>query len=182
MLRIWQIFRGRLRSDEDRAGERSGDGARRDRSSDRGASAAASRGASGGRGAWRLRNLRVGLAARLAILAAVFAMTVGVAQAGTLHGTVKNGTTSKPGADIEVILIQLQGGMQPVANTKTDAQGQFSFDNPTIGAAPMLVRAVFHGVNFHQPVPPGRSDVEIEVFDPTQDAKTISVPTHIVIF
>ena len=46
----------------------------------------------------------------------------------------------------------------------------------------MLVRAVFHGVNFHQPVPPGTNDVEIEVFDPTQDAKTISVPTHIVIF
>ncbi len=46
----------------------------------------------------------------------------------------------------------------------------------------MLVRAVFHGVNFHQPVPPAKSDVEIEVFDPTQDAKTISVPTHIVIF
>lgn len=46
----------------------------------------------------------------------------------------------------------------------------------------MLVRAVFHGVNFHQPVPPGTSTVEIEVFDPTQDAKAISVPTHIVIF
>jgi hypothetical protein len=108
-------------------------------------------------------------------------MAVGVASAGTLHGTVKNGTTSKPAAGTEVILIQLQGGMQPVANTKTDAQGQFSFDNPTLGTAPMLVRAVFHGVNFHQPVPPGKSDVEIEVFDPTQDAKTISVPTHIVI-
>jgi hypothetical protein len=108
-------------------------------------------------------------------------MAVGVAWAGTLHGTVKNGTTSKPAAGTEVILIQLQGGMQPVANTKTDAQGQFSFDNPTLGTAPMLVRAVFHGVNFHQPVPPGKSDVEIEVFDPTQDAKTISVPTHIVI-
>jgi hypothetical protein len=113
------------------------------------------------------------------VVACVFVASV--ASAGTLHGTVKNGTTSKPAAGTEVILIQLQGGMQPVANTKTDAQGQFSFDNPTLGTAPMLVRAVFHGVNFHQPVPPGKSDVEIEVFDPTQDAKTISVPTHIVI-
>ena len=110
------------------------------------------------------------------------AVAAGIAQAGTLHGTVKNGTTSKPGAGIEVILIQLQGGMQPVANTKTDAQGQFTFDNPILGTQPMLVRAVFHGVNFHQPVPPGKNDVEVEVFDPTQDAKTISVPTHIVIF
>jgi hypothetical protein len=129
-----------------------------------------------------LRNWSARVVVRVAILILAHAIAVGAASAGTLHGTVKNGTTSKPGAGIEVILIQLQGGMQPVANTKTDEQGQFTFDNPTLGTAPMLVRAVFHGVNFHQPVPPGRSDVEIEVFDPTQDAKTVSVPTHIVIF
>ena len=111
---------------------------------------------------------------------AIFAPWI-TAQAGTVHGTVKNGTTGKPGAGVEVILIQLQGGMQPVSNSKTDAQGQFSFDNPSLGAQPMLIRAVFHGVNFHQPVPPGKSEVEVEVFDPTQDAKTITVPTHIVI-
>ena len=121
-------------------------------------------------------------ASRLLGLAAFSALLVGVAHAGTLHGTVKNGTTSKTAAGVEVILIQLQGGMQPVANTKTDAQGEFSFDNPALGTGPMLVRAVFHGVNFHQPVTPGKTEVEIEVFDPTQDAKTISVPTHIVIF
>jgi hypothetical protein len=119
---------------------------------------------------------------RFVLVVAAIVSTACLTQAGTLRGTVKNGTTSKPGSGIEVILIQLQGGMQPVANTKTDAQGQFTFDNPTLGTAPMLVRAVFHGVNFHQPVPPGKNDIEIEVFDPTQDAKTISVPTHIVIF
>ena len=129
-----------------------------------------------------MRSWRTRFAVRLALLVAACVVAAGVVQAGTLHGTVKNGTTSKPAADTEVILIQLQGGMQPVANAKTDAQGQFTFDNPTLGTAPMLVRAVFHGVNFHQPVPPGTSKVEIEVFDPTQDAKTISVPTHIVIF
>jgi hypothetical protein len=118
---------------------------------------------------------RVGLAT-----VAIFAPWI-AAQAGTVHGTVKNGTTGKPGAGIEVILIQLQGGMQPVSNSRTDAQGQFSFADPSLGAQPMLIRAVFHGVNFHQPVPPGKSEVEIEVFDPTQDAKTITVPTHIVI-
>jgi len=114
------------------------------------------------------------------VMVVIFAPWV-TAQAGTVHGTVKNGTTGKPGAGVEVILIQLQGGMQPVSNSKTDAQGQFSFDNPSLGAQPMLIRAVFHGVNFHQPVPPGKSEVEVEVFDPTQDAKTIAIPTHIVI-
>ena len=80
------------------------------------------------------------------------------ARGGVLHGTVKNGTTGKAASDIEVILIQLQGGMQPVANSKTDAQGQFSFDNPAVGTQPMLVRAIYKGINFHQPLPPGRSD------------------------
>jgi hypothetical protein len=103
-------------------------------------------------------------------------------QAGTVHGTAKNGTTGKPAAGIDVILIQLQGGMQPVVNSKTDAQGQFTFDHPSLGAQPMLVRAVYRGINFHQPVPPGTNELQVEVFDPSQDAKTITVPSHVVIF
>jgi hypothetical protein len=105
-----------------------------------------------------------------------------VADAGTLTGVAKNGTTGKPAAGIEIILIQLQGGMQPVANTKTDAQGHFSFDNPTLGTAPMLVRAVFNGINFHEPVPPGKTTVEIQVFEPSKDPKTISIPSRVVFF
>jgi hypothetical protein len=119
---------------------------------------------------------------RLGLLAVLAFVPFSVAQAGTVHGTVKNGTTGKPGAGIEVILIQLQGGMQPVANSKTDGKGEFSFENPSLGAEPMLIRAVFQGVNFHQPVPPGKSDVQVEVFEPTRDAKIVTVPTHVVIF
>ncbi len=102
--------------------------------------------------------------------------------AATVHGTVHNGTTGKPGAGVEVVLIQLQGGMQPVANTKTDASGNFAFDNRNIGGQPMLIRAVYKGVNFHQPLPPGKDSISVEVFEPTGDAKTISVPSHVVIF
>jgi hypothetical protein len=104
------------------------------------------------------------------------------AVAGTVHGTVINGTTGKPASGVEVILIQLQGGMEPIANTKTDAQGAFTFDNPGLGAQPMLLRAVFRGVNFHEPAPPGRDTVSINVYEPTADSKTIEVPSHIIIF
>lgn len=100
----------------------------------------------------------------------------------TVHGTVKNGTTGKTVADVEVILIQLQGGMQPVLNSKTNAQGQFTFDHPSIGAQPMLVRAVYKGINFHTPLPPGRNELEVEVFEPSRDPKTIKVDTHFVVF
>jgi hypothetical protein len=104
------------------------------------------------------------------------------ARAGELHGTVKNGTTGKATAGVEVILIQLQGGMQPVANSKTDGQGQFSFDNASLGSQPMLVRAVYKGINFHQPVPPGRNDVEVSIFEPSKDPKIISVASRVVFF
>jgi hypothetical protein len=120
------------------------------------------------------------------LCAAIVVCTIGpvanIAQAGTVHGTVKNGTTGKPAPGVPVMLIQLQGGMQPVANTQSDAQGQFTFDNPNLGAQPMLVRAVYRGINFHQPVPPGKNDVEVAVYEPTKDAKAIAVTTRVVFF
>jgi hypothetical protein len=119
---------------------------------------------------------------RLAFIAVLALTPFAAARAGTVHGTVKNGTTGQPAAGIEVILIQLQGGMQPVANSKSDAQGQFTFDNPGLGAQPMLIRAVYHGVNFHQPVPPGTSTVQVEIFESSKDPKTINVLSHVVIF
>jgi hypothetical protein len=117
-----------------------------------------------------------------AILMSALGPIGNVAQAGTLHGTVKNGTTGKPASGVTVMLIQLQGGMQPVANSQSDAQGQFTFDNPGLGAQPMLVRAVYRGINFHQPVPPGKSDVEVAVYEPTKDAKAIAVTTRVIFF
>ncbi len=104
------------------------------------------------------------------------------AQAGVLHGTVRNGTTGKTVGGVEVILLQLQGGMQPVGNSRTDAQGKFTFDNASVGAQPMLVRAVYKGINFHTPLPPGRSDIEVAVFEPSKDPKTIAVGSRIVFF
>jgi hypothetical protein len=123
-----------------------------------------------------------GATIRWAAVAALIFAPFSAAEAGTVHGTVKNGTTGKPAAGVEVILIQLQGGMQPVSNSKSDAQGEFTFDNPGLGAQPMLVRAVYHGINFHQPVPPGSSTVVVSIFEPSSDAKTINVPSHVVVF
>jgi hypothetical protein len=125
-----------------------------------------------------MKPARIPLLALVACLLAPFSPAYGA----TVHGTVKNGTTGKPAADVEVILIQLQGGMQPVLNSKTDAQGQFTFDYPSIGTQPMLVRAVYRGINFHQPLPPGQNQLQVEVFEPSKDPKTISVGTHFVIF
>jgi hypothetical protein len=101
--------------------------------------------------------------------------------AGTVSGTVRNGTTNQPAAGVDVVLIQLQGGMQPVANTKTDAEGRFHFENPSLGQTPMLIRAVYRGVNYHEPVPPGKNTADIQVFEPTDKPGSFSVAAHAII-
>jgi len=114
--------------------------------------------------------------------ALVLAPLAAIAEAGTVHGTVINGTTGKPATGIELVLIQLEGGMQEVAHSKSGAQGEFTFDHPGLGAQPMLVRAVYHGVNFNRALPPGSTTAQVDIYELSKDAKTISVPSHVVIF
>ena len=98
-------------------------------------------------------------------------------------GTIHNGTNgNKPAVGIDVLLIQLMGGMQTVGNTKTDAQGGYHFDNPAIGTGPMLIRAVYRGVFFHQPLTPGTTTVDVTVYEPTTNPKSIQVPLRLLVF
>jgi len=101
--------------------------------------------------------------------------------AGTVSGTVKNGTSNKPVSGADVILLQLQGGMQPVANAKTDASGHFTITSDALGAAPMLLRVPYKGVLYHQPVPPNTPTADVEVYEPTRDAHSLAVTTRAII-
>ena len=114
-------------------------------------------------------------------LAALCLSACPVASAGTITGTVTNGTTGKPAAGADVILIQLQGTMKPVATTKTDAEGHYGFSNPALGQGPMLIRAVYRGVNYHEPATPGKSTVDVQVFEPTDKTSAFSVTAHAII-
>ncbi len=100
---------------------------------------------------------------------------------GTVSGTITNGTTGKVASGVQVILIQLMGGMKPVATTKSDAQGHYDFDNPLLGQGPMLLRAVYRGVFYHEPVTPGTATVNIDVYEPTSKASAIDVTAHAII-
>ncbi len=105
------------------------------------------------------------------------------AQAGTVSGVVHNGTNSnKIAPGVDVLLIQLQGGMSVVASTKTDADGRYHFDNPGIGQGPMLIRAVYRGVFFHQPLTPGTSTVDVTIYEPTTNPAAIQVPLRLLVF
>ena len=114
-------------------------------------------------------------------LALVSGYVAEAASAGTVTGTVRNGTIGRAAAGVDLLLIQLQGGMQTVAKTKSDSDGHFKFDHPVLGTAPMLIRAVYRGVNYHEPVTPGKATADVEVFDPTDKADAVTVTAHAII-
>jgi hypothetical protein len=117
----------------------------------------------------------------LSILLTTFALAA-ASHAGTLSGTVLNRTTGKPESNVALDLLSPTAGMAELATATSDSQGRFSVTKDSIGMAPVLIRATFHDVSFNTFAPPGRPEVEVEVFDISKDPKTITVPSHVVIF
>jgi len=107
---------------------------------------------------------------------------VAAVHAGTLSGTVINRTTGKPAPNVDLDLLSPTQGMTELATAKSDAQGRFFVTKDSIGMAPVLIRATFHDVSFNTFAPPGRPEVEVEVFDISKDPKSITVASHIIIF
>src|SRR5262245_8666879 len=98
---------------------------------------------------------------RLAAIAVLLLTSASSTVAGTVTGLVRNGTNCAVASGVDVLLIRLSGSMETVADTRTDAQGKYKLDHPEIGQQPMLIRAVYRGVNFHKALPPGQNDVEV---------------------
>ena len=46
----------------------------------------------------------------------------------------------------------------------------------------MLIRAVYHGVFFHQPLTPGTATVDVTVYEPTTNPAAIQVPLRLLVF
>jgi hypothetical protein len=103
------------------------------------------------------------------------------ASAQTLTGTVKNGTTNKPAAGDDVVLLSLSQGMEESGRTKTDAKGNFSLklDNAT---SPHLVRVIHEDVTYHRMAPPGTTSVEVQVYDVSKKVEGISVTADVMRF
>jgi hypothetical protein len=114
------------------------------------------------------------------VLTALFAASPSLA--GTVHGSVVNRTTGKPIPNTDVDLLSPTQGMSLLATVKSDAQGQFTATNDSIGKGPVLIRVTYQGVSFNGFAPPGRPQVDVEVFDVSKDPKTIVPASHVIIF
>jgi len=114
------------------------------------------------------------------LLATILTLALSAA-AQTLSGSVTNGTTNKPAAGDEVILINLANGMDVAGSTKADSAGKFSF-KLTGGPGPHLIRAVHQGVTYHQMAPPGTDSVEVKVYDVANKVAELGVTADVLRF
>jgi len=116
-----------------------------------------------------------------AALLSLASLVAAQGQAGSaLTGTVTNGTTNKPAAGDEVILINLANGMDVAGSTKADSNGKFSFKLTVAG--PHLIRAVHQGVTYHQMAPPGINSADIQVYDVATKVTDLSVTADVMRF
>lgn len=99
----------------------------------------------------------------ISALLSLAALAAPAAFAGTVTGTVHDGTTNKPSAGDDVILISLQQRMQETARTKTDAKGAYSLEVPDQGFH--LIRVDHQKASYFQPAPPNTAKVDVQVYD-----------------
>jgi hypothetical protein len=115
------------------------------------------------------------------IVLLTFLLPAAFSPAETLTGTVKNGTSNKPAAGDEVVLLKLGQGMEEAGRTKADAKGAFSFKLDDI-STPHLVRAIHQEVTYHRIAPQGTSSVDVVVYDVAKKIEALSVTADVLRF
>jgi hypothetical protein len=112
-----------------------------------------------------------------------FLLSTALAHAA-IDGVVINGTTNKPQPGSTVTLYQTSNqGPQNLGSIKTDAQGKFAFTQdvqPGVGGGPLLLQAVYDGVQYNLTIPPGRatSGVTIPVYQATKSPGEATIDRH----
>src|SRR5437588_4495976 len=108
------------------------------------------------------------------------ALTIALAAAAfgaTIKGTVTNGTTNKPSAGDDVVVLRLAGGMEEAGRTKSDAKERFTLTVPD-SAGPQLLRVTHDKVNYHEPLSTGRTTADVQVYDAATKGIELSVTAY----
>src|ERR1700722_9782435 len=101
-----------------------------------------------------------------------------------IDGTVINGTKGGPQAGATVTLFQTtQQGPQNLGSVKSDAQGKFAFAQdvqPGVGGGPLLIQAVYAGVQYNFTITPGQpmTGVTVPVYESSKSPGGTRVDQH----
>jgi hypothetical protein len=97
--------------------------------------------------------------------------------AANITGKVTNKTVNKPAAGDDVVLIAFGQGMQEAARTKTDATGHYSINIPDQGMH--LIRVDHEKAAYFQPVPPGTTTADVDVYDVLPKVEGVSTEADV---
>lgn len=104
---------------------------------------------------------------------------------GAVDGVVVNSTTGKPQSGATITLFQpTSQGPQFIESVKTDGQGKFQITKEVpAGPGPLLLQAVYSGVQYNKMLPPGTptSGVEIPVFEASKKPGDARIDQHMIL-
>ncbi len=118
---------------------------------------------------------------------ALFTLTLAVNLASAaVDGIVTNGTSGKPQPGATVTLFQpTSQGPQFIDSVKTDASGKFAITKevPNAGGGPLLLQAVYAGVQYNKTLTPGMqtTGVEIPVFESSKLPGEAKISQHVML-
>jgi len=125
------------------------------------------------------RKFLLWIASAIGTSAALAPISSGLARAGVVEGVVRNATTGSPQPHQAVVLLKLEGGMQPVATVPSDSRGRFRVENvDSSSASPYLLQVTYAGANYFQSVVFGgrhRVEAEVTVYEASAKPGDISV-------
>lgn len=114
------------------------------------------------------------------------ALALSMTASAAIDGVVTNATTGKPQAGSTVTLFQpTEQGPQFIESVKTDAAGKFVITKevPAGGAGPLLLQAVYAGVQYNKMLPPGTptTGVEIPVYESSKQPGETKISQHVML-
>ena len=118
-------------------------------------------------------------------LARAFLVVLSLPLSAAVTGTVINRTTGAPQAAATVTLYKFgQGGMEPVTNTKTGAQGQFTINQDVAGPGPAMLRVEIDNVTYNHMLPPGTptTGITLDVFNASRRPQDVKISKHMLLF
>jgi hypothetical protein len=108
----------------------------------------------------------------------IFLIAGVLAQAAPIAGTVTDKTTGKPAAGDQVVMLDVQAGMNEVAHATTDAKGHYSLNGP--GDGPYLVRVTHQGAGYFIAAPPGGGSGDIPVYDVAAKVQGVRIEADVI--
>ncbi|WP_031499706.1 hypothetical protein [Bryobacter aggregatus] len=99
-----------------------------------------------------------------------------------IDGTVVNKSTGKPAAEVPIVLMRLgDGGMMPVGTVKSGPDGKFDFKQNIDG--PLLMQAIYDGVNYNKLLRPGDkpSGLELDIYNTTRKPGDAKIVQHMML-